>query len=741
MYPRRGLICASIVLTLASGYASAASLQELGRDHSTLQRIRNTSTLSEAFNLSQDEALILSKTRVDQRGLSHTRYRQTYHGVPVWGQEIIINRDSSGAAINLHGRLIRNLVIPNFVTPPRLSASAVLEAMKTKVQFSHGNSTALTFRNESSELVIYLDGDRPILSYAVSFFADTPGGGNPTRPTFLVDAHNAKILFEYEGLTHDKVGTGPGGNVKTGPYRYEDLKSLNVAVNPDNCTMDSSNVLTVDLNHGTTGSDPFSFLCYENSYENTKKEINDAYSPLNDAHYFGGIVFDMYTSWGLGSPLTAQNMPLTMRVHYSSNYENAFWDGSAMTFGDGNTIFYPLVSLDVTAHEVSHGFTEQYSKLIYSGQSGGINESFSDIAGEAAEFYMKGSADFMVGFDIIKATDGALRYLADPTFDGASIDHASDYYNGLDVHYSSGVFNRAFYILAAAPSEGNEINKGWGVKKAFLLFAQANKVHWTTSATFDTAYVGLLAAAGTLGYDDADLTDIRSAFETVGVPKPPPGAVCNDTGPNLPPYLSNGVSTDNFSANAGQWNCWRVNPASGGTALDVVLRSTVKGKYKNPGDADLYIKQGSSPLVDPSIPLGEFDCGSFTPNSDERCTISSPAAGDWYIAVYAYSSFPSVSLKATFDDGSPEPTPSGDITLTATVKGGRNKQFVNLAWSGATTLMVNIIIDRPGDPDPDPYVVETDNDGSYKDNQGLSGAQYQICEVATGNCSAPVTAK
>ena len=93
---------------------------------------------------------------------------------------------------------------------------------------------------------------------------------------------------------------------------------------------------------------------------------------------------------------------------------------------------YPLVSLDVSAHEVSHGYTEQNSGLEYDGQSGGINEAFSDIAGEATEYYMNGSNDFLVGAEIIKGS-GALRYMEDPTDDGSSIGSADDYYSGLDM--------------------------------------------------------------------------------------------------------------------------------------------------------------------------------------------------------------------------------------------------------------------------------------------------------------------
>ncbi|MBO0200937.1 M4 family metallopeptidase, partial [Vibrio alginolyticus] len=86
----------------------------------------------------------------------------------------------------------------------------------------------------------------------------------------------------------------------------------------------------------------------------------------------------------------------------------------------------------VSAHEVSHGFTEQNSNLIYSGQSGGINEAFSDMAGEAAEFYSRGSNDWKVGFDIRKSPTGALRYMDNPPLDGRSIDHASQYVSGMD---------------------------------------------------------------------------------------------------------------------------------------------------------------------------------------------------------------------------------------------------------------------------------------------------------------------
>ena len=129
---------------------------------------------------------------------------------------------------------------------------------------------------------------------------------------------------------------------------------------------------------------------------------------MNDAHHFGRVIFNMYRDYlGMMRPF---NYQMVMKVHYSTNYENAFWDGTAMTFGDGASTFYPLVSLDVSSHEISHGFTENNSGLLYFGQSGGMNEAYSDMAGEAAEFYDRGSKDWLVGAEVFKAA-GALRYM------------------------------------------------------------------------------------------------------------------------------------------------------------------------------------------------------------------------------------------------------------------------------------------------------------------------------------------
>lgn len=467
---------------------------------------------SQAFGLTADAGFQTLRHIASPEGRIYTRSQQTYKGVPIWGEHVITTREQTGEVVGMHGYLIKGLENTQLDVVPGFDASRALADMQLEHSLTRGAVKKFNYQNETSELVIFIDHNAPKLSYAVSFFADTEEGGDPARPTFLVDAKTGEILFQFDGLTTADA-TGPGGNNKTGQYDYGiDFGFLDVAFSGGTSTMNNVDVKTVNLNHGTSGSTAFSFA----GTHNTVKQINGAFSPLNDAHFFGGVVFGMYSDWYQTAPLSFQ---LTMRVHYSTNYQNAFWNGSSMTFGDGGSTFYPLVSLDVSSHEVSHGFTEQNSGLIYSAQSGGINEAFSDIAGEAAEFYNSGSNDWQVGADIFKAA-GALRYMDDPPLDGSSIGHADDYVPGMDVHYSSGVYNKAFYLLATTA--------GWDTRKAFDVFVRANQLYWSPSSDYVDAFAGIETATTDLGYS---LTDVQAAFAQVGIgsapPPPPPPPGCN----------------------------------------------------------------------------------------------------------------------------------------------------------------------------------------------------------------------
>ena len=582
---------------------------------------------AEMLGLGPDSALVVLDARTTRDGVRNTRYQQTFRGVPVYGEHVVVSEDASGQVRALFGRKIDGLARELPAVAPRIGSTQALAAAKRAALGSR--VLGLRIQGEQSRQVIFVGDDgRAHLAWEVSFFADSAGGGSPTSPKVIVDAASGAILKQFDALKNVEIGTGPGGNEKTGQYEYgTDYGFLDVEENGANCTMNSEKVTTINLDHGTSGSTPWTYACPRNTVET----VNGGYAPLNDAHYFGHVVFDMYSDYLETSPLTGK---VTLKVHYSTNYENAFWEPATQTmyFGDGATMFYPLVSLDVLAHEVSHGFTEQNSDLEYSLQPGGINEAFSDMAGEAAEFFFKGSNDFLIGGEIFKAPGEALRYMEDPTLDGTSIGSANDYYDGIGVHFSSGVYNKAFYLLANTA--------GWDTYKAFMVFAGANRDYWTPSTNFYDGACGVETAAEDLGYTKADVTAAFAGVdvECGGGPPPDPDPVA----------LENGVAVTDMEIGTNHALRYTLDVPAGASNLAF----TISG---GTGDADLYVKFGEEATDT------VYDCRPYNAGNSEVCEFPTPSAGTYYVRVKAYQAYSGVTLVGEYDgDGGGDPGDPGD---------------------------------------------------------------------------------
>ncbi|WP_064663196.1 M4 family metallopeptidase [Pseudoalteromonas sp. MQS005] len=621
---------------------------------------------NQLIGLSVGNELVVLKEFTSNNGEVTRRYQQTYQGIPVIGDTVSLTFNN-GMLKKAHGAAVYNIDEDlSDVSAKLTKKDAILKGSKTGIA---AKSVGLKKHNEQSRLAIWVDDqNKAHLVYEVSYITY---GKSPSRPYLIIDANTGEVLLSYDNLQHANA-TGPGGNLKTGKYLYgTDFDSLDISQSGNTCSMNNANVRTINLNGGTSGSSAYSFTCPENTF----KEINGAYSPLNDAHFFGNVIFNMYNDWLGTAPLSFQ---LQMRVHYSSNYENAFWDGSAMTFGDGQNTFYPLVSLDVSAHEVSHGFTEQNSGLIYNGKPGGLNEAFSDMAGEAAEFYMKGSNDWLVGKDIFKG-NGALRYMNNPTQDGRSIDNQSNYYSGMDVHYSSGVYNKAFYNLATTP--------GWDTQKAFIVMARANQLYWSAGVGWDLAGNGVMDAACDLNYDP---NDVKAALAAVGVNSnlssgsdcatPPP--------PTDDEALTNGVTRTGISGAEKEQLFFTLEVPDGATNLQF---NTMGGS----GDADLYVKFASRPS------LNNYDCNSTTSTSTESCNISNAQAGTYYVMVEAWSAIAGVSLTGSYSDGNGGVTPINRTESNINVTTNNWSRFTQDLSEGYSTLNISI---AGGNGDADLYV-------------------------------------
>jgi len=624
---------------------------------------------AELLGLENDSALQQLAVVDDADGTRHYRYQQTFRGIPVWGEHVVVTESGKGEVLNLFGRQINGLAADLG------SASATLTAAKALAVAKAGEvgKGMRTEREESRQMIFVDDAGSARLVYVVSFFADRVNGGEPRRPFVIIDAQSGNVLKRWDGLTTAQVGTGPGGNSKTGQYEWGSggkYGFLDVAQSGSTCTMNNTDVKTVNLNGGTTSTTAFSYTCPRN----TVKAINGAYSPLNDAHFFGGVIQNMYNSYMGVKALTFQ---LVMRTHYSSSYENAFWDGSTMSFGDGASTFYPLVSVDVAGHEVSHGFTEQHSNLTYSGQSGGMNEAFSDMGGEATEYYWKGTNDFLVGPEVFKAS-GALRYMCNPTQDGGSIDNAANYNSGLDVHYSSGVYNKAFCTLAKTA--------GWDTVKAFKSFARANSLYWTPSSTFVSGACGVETAATDLGFTKADVT---AAFAAVGV-----SCTGGGGGGGTPTVLTNGVAVTGISGASGSDKLYTLDVPSGATGLKFVTSG-------GSGDADLYVKFGSAPTTT------SYTCKSEGSTTAETCSIATAQVGKYYVLVHGYTTYSGTSLTGSYSTGGGGGgggtvlTSGVPVTLASQATGTTSANYTLVVPAGKTSVVFTI---SGGTGDADMYV-------------------------------------
>jgi pseudolysin/vibriolysin len=657
------------LLVAAIGLATGSTALAANTEHVQVQNLGvvPAGNLAARLNLGADMSLVARSTAHLPNGKQVVRQQQMYRGVPVYGRSVAVVQDAQGNVLRASGDVMTlpaNLVAPISVTP-RLTGDQAIASLK-----SHAHTLLLAgagISNQKADLFVYpQDNGSPRLVYLTSYFVS---GAHPSRPTAIVDANTGEVIQSWEGLT-DATATGPGGNQKTGRYVYgTDYAALDVTQSGSTCKLQNTNVVTYNLNHATSGGSIVSFTCPNSDTD----PINGAYSPVNDAHHFGGVVHDMYVAYTGAPPL---NMQLRMNVHYSSNYENAFWNGSSMNFGDGASTFYPLVSLDVTSHEISHGYTEQNSNLQYSGQSGGMNEAYSDIAGEAAEFYDRGAADFLVGADIVKASAGigdALRYMCNPPQDGGSIDNASQYYNGLDVHYSSGVYNKAFCLLAKT--------SGWDVKKAFQVFQLANKSYWTATSTFNSGACGVESAADDMGFNK---NDVITAFNGVGVTCPGSGG-----GGGGSTELQNNVAVTGVSGASGADNDFFIKVPAGASNLVMSISGGT-------GDADLYTKFGSAPTT------SSYDCRPYKTGNSESCTVAAPQTGTYYIKVHGYSSYSGVTVKASYSTGGGgsgglqngvpvsnlSAATGGKLYYTVTVPSGSNLTVAISGGSGDADLYV-----------------------------------------------------
>ncbi|XP_029642704.1 elastase [Octopus sinensis] len=456
-------------------------------------------TVRDLLGLKEYEEVEESNRIKTVEGTEVLRLQEKFLGVPVFDASLTVTEDKDGHLTgDATGTFIQGIEDDITNVKPKLSKSDVFDiAFKAEGDEIYANSIEPEY-----EIMIFMDeNDKPRLVYNINYRIENEIVIK--RPTFVIDGNTGEILLKYNNLdTISRVLTGSGGNEKSGIYKFSEKNhKAFVTQIGDMCFLENNYVKVIDMQNSfeadSNNTDPMYYLCDVGFNDS----VNAASSPALDAFYYGSVVSQMFQEWYNTSILNEQAI---LRVHFGEDFENAFWDGTYCTFGDGYKYFYPLTDADIIGHELAHGFTEQHSGLLYFNQSGSMNEAFSDMTGEVTEAYASGN-DWLIGFNIMKDEE-ALRFMADPSLDNISISHVDNFTENTDPHHGSGIYNFIFYYIV------HELKMD--IKEAYRVFLIANEIYWHPHTDFTSGACDTLKVAYDLG---KDLTPFIKAYELVGI--------------------------------------------------------------------------------------------------------------------------------------------------------------------------------------------------------------------------------
>jgi Zn-dependent metalloprotease len=539
MKPRAAVLSALAVAGLVSVPALQATAQPAAPAAPATPRITTTSALAatrtNAVNraltaiakapalaaFGSGQAFTAKDVLVDSDGTTHVRLNRTYAGLRVLGGDAVVHQTASGQITDVSRTLPRALSLS--ITPAIAATTAELLGVRPGAKLASPVS-----------LVIDAIGGTPRLAYEV-VSTSTQTDGTPSELHTYLDAANGKVLRREEHL--ETVG-GDGQSLYSGTVGVQTTAvsggyQLTDPTRGGGYTTDAQDKTDFCLGSLCLITAPsVAFKDGDNHWGNGTN--TDRSTAAIDAHYGASQTWDFYKNNFGRNGIFNDGKGVQSRVHYGSNYVNAYWDGSKMTYGDGDGVAAgPLVSLDIAAHEMSHGVTSATANLTYSGESGGLNEANSDMFGTAVEFAANNGTDvgdYLIGERAFKDRP-ALRYLDKPSKDGKSADCWSSTVGNLDVHYSSGVGNH-WYYLASEGSGAKTINGvsynsptcngatfgGIGRDTVNKIWYRTLTVYLTSSSNYAAARVGSIRAATDLyGAGSAQVAGVAAAWSGVNV--------------------------------------------------------------------------------------------------------------------------------------------------------------------------------------------------------------------------------
>ncbi|WP_428310045.1 M4 family metallopeptidase [Hydrocarboniphaga sp.] len=522
MFNKQNLLAATALFAmLASGAAQAAPDLAGAAAQRAIDQLK---THAAQIHASAADTFKVRDVVVDADGAQHVRFERSYQGLKVIGGDFVVHSDTRGNFKNVSQTLAQVLKLGIDASASEANAISVAE------------STFAGLREGKAEVakVIYARRATPVLAYDVKLRGYAPDGSPSVRHSVV----DAITLAELDRFDEFNTAAGTGYTLTSGA-----VPLTTNAISGGYELRDNSRggQYTVDMKNRQFGQGKI-FTDKDNLWGNYT--TSDRATVGADAQYGVGRTWDYYKAKFNRDGIANDGVGASSRVHYGKNYVNAGWsdDCFCMIYGDGDgSDIIPLVAIDVTGHEMTHGVTSRTAGLIYSGESGGLNEALSDIFGTLVEYYVNNPINppnYLIGERIYAANNGvptpttALRYMFKPSIDGISPDCYRGSIGALDVHYSSGVANHFFYLLtqgavsppgfSIAPVDlvcnGNITLSVLSQNQAAQIIYRALTVYMTSSTNYSGARAATLSAATDLyGLNSTQYLAVAAAWSAVSV--------------------------------------------------------------------------------------------------------------------------------------------------------------------------------------------------------------------------------
>jgi len=532
-----------------------------------------------AAGLDEEHGFRVGRQHPGTQGTRIVRAQHTWKGLRVFGSESVIVTDDNGEIVSESASARRE-----GLDGSRAAAAGALPAPDVTPAIAKDEAIASVVGRVAplgkhrwkpeAELLIYpvmktvrvpgaenkaesalnaLDVEEVVERYALAYLVQTRmvTGKKLVYRDSIVDAHTGQLIAEWDAL---QTVTGSGKSQYNGTV-------------PINTTLAGSTYQMLDGTRGTGGKYGGMAITNANHSPETNPNPGSIYSSTSNTWGDGlqyvnggsttnanGQTAAVNALWGLMNTydamknvlgwqsLDGNNTSTYIAVHVDNQYDNAFFEPGCkcMYIGDGGTSFYNLGSIDVIGHEMHHGVTDATSNLTYAGESGGLNESSSDIGGEMTEAYARAGGtgsvipatgnDWVMGREISRSGQ-PLRYLYKPSKDGASPNAWSTSLKNLNVHYSSGPNNRMFYFLSQGSNATSSSEyysayltqqplamTGIGNDKAFRIWFKANTTKLTSSSNYADARTKMIAAAEELyGAGSREAVAVKRAYAAINV--------------------------------------------------------------------------------------------------------------------------------------------------------------------------------------------------------------------------------